>query len=154
MPNRPTIAFALALLAWFSFALAAGAQTQKESAAKPTPILRVRSNVVLIPALVKTTSGEVVFSLTADDFVLTDNGVTQPLKLEPDTDSEPLALAVIVETGGDGASHLRDYDAFFACSKSIEAYSEKGRPSPKKKCAFPPSGAYAATRFRQCWKGM
>jgi hypothetical protein len=31
------------------------------------------------------------------------------LQLEPDTDSQPLALAVIVQTGALGASHLRDY---------------------------------------------
>jgi VWFA-related protein len=69
----------------------------------------VRSNLVLVPALVKDRAGGTVFSLTADDFALTDNGVPQELELEPDTDSQPLALAVIVETGGQGALHLRDY---------------------------------------------
>ena len=64
---------------------------------------------MLVPALVKTRGGEVVFSLAADDFILTDNGVPRTLQLEPDTDSQPLALAVIVETGGLGASHLHDY---------------------------------------------
>ena len=66
--------------------------------------------MVLVPALVKTKSGETVFSLTADDFILTDNGVPQKLHLETDTDSQPLALVVIVENGGQGARHLRDYD--------------------------------------------
>jgi len=47
-----------------------------------------------------------VFSLTADDFILTDNGVPQPVQMEADTLSQPLALAVIVQTGGLGASHL------------------------------------------------
>ena len=73
------------------------------------PTLTVRSDLVLVPALVKTKAGEVVFSLTADDFILTDNGAPQSLRLEPDTDSQPLALAVIVQTGGQGAEHLRDY---------------------------------------------
>jgi len=73
------------------------------------PALKVRSNLVLVPALVKTKTGEVVFALTANDFVLTDNGVPQTLQLEPDTDSEPLALAVVVETGSQGVAHLRDY---------------------------------------------
>ncbi len=67
------------------------------------------SNLVLVPTLVKTKSGESVFSLTEDDFMLTDNGVPQPLRLEPDADAQPLALAVIVQTGGLGASHLGDY---------------------------------------------
>lgn len=62
-----------------------------------------------MPTLVKNKAGQTVFSLTADDFILTDNGVPQSLRLEPDTDSQPFALAVIVQTGGQGASHLRDY---------------------------------------------
>lgn len=65
--------------------------------------------MVLVPALVKTKSGETVFSLTAGDFILTDNGVPQTLQLETDTDSQPLALVVIVETGGEGTWRLRDY---------------------------------------------
>src|SRR5580692_823648 len=72
--------------------------------------IRTSSTVVLVPALVKTKSGETVFSLTANDFILTDNGGPQTLHLETDTDSQPLALVVIVETGGQGARHLRDYD--------------------------------------------
>ncbi|MGB8521458.1 MAG: VWA domain-containing protein [Candidatus Acidiferrales bacterium] len=72
--------------------------------------IRTSSTVVLVPALVKTKSGETVFSLTAHDFILTDNGVPQTLQLETDTDSQPLALVVIVETGGQGTRHLHDYD--------------------------------------------
>jgi VWFA-related protein len=59
--------------------------------------------------MVKTKSGEVVFELTADDFTLTDDGIPQPLTLDPDTDSQPLALVICVETGGAGAAHLGDY---------------------------------------------
>jgi VWFA-related protein len=71
--------------------------------------IRTSSTVVLVPALVKTKSGETVFSLTANDFILKDNGVPQTLQLETDTDSQPLALVVIVETGGQGTRHLCDY---------------------------------------------
>jgi VWFA-related protein len=72
--------------------------------------IRTSSTVVLVPALVKTKSGETVFSLAANDFILTDNGVPQTLHLETDKDSQPLALVVIVETGGQGARHLPDYE--------------------------------------------
>jgi VWFA-related protein len=111
VPNRVTLGFALVLLACYSLILGASeadAQGKSPSTAQ-SPAIRIRSNIVLVPALVKTKSGEAVFALKADDFMLTDNGVSQPLTLEPDTDSEPLALAAIVETGGDGASHLGDY---------------------------------------------
>jgi hypothetical protein len=108
--NRRKFRFAVALFPLFSFATAAHAQSSEQSSASSQiPALTVRSNLVLVPALVKTKAGEVVFSLTADDFILTDDGVPQSLQLEPDTDSQPLALAVIVQTGGQGALHLPDY---------------------------------------------
>lgn len=89
---------------------AAGAQSSKQSSVSSEgATLTVNSNLVLVPALVKTKAGEPVFSLTADDFILTDDGIPQPLRLESGTDSQPLALAIVVQTGGHGASHLPDY---------------------------------------------
>lgn len=73
------------------------------------PLLRVRSNLVEVPALVKTKGGQAYLKLTADDFFLTDNSIPQVLTLEQGTDSLPLALAIVVETGGAGANHLYDY---------------------------------------------
>ncbi len=86
-----------------------GQTSDPSSAGSQVTALSVRSNLVLVPALVKTKGGELVFELTADDFILTDNGVPQSLQLEPDTDTQPVALAIIVQTGGGGASHLGDY---------------------------------------------
>ena len=79
------------------------------SAANPTT-LTVRSTLVEVPVLVKTKGGQVVFELTADDFRLTDDGVAQQIRIEQDTDAQPLALAIVVETGGAGARHLVDYE--------------------------------------------
>lgn len=73
------------------------------------PALTVRSTLVQVPALVKTKQGQVVFELKAHDFILTDNGAPQYPTLDQDTDSHPLALAIIVETGAAGARHLADY---------------------------------------------
>ncbi len=93
--------------------VAASAQTSVPSSpsspGSPVTAISVRSNLVLVPALVKTKSGELVFALTADDFILADNGVPQTLQLVPDTDGQPVALAIIVQTGGGGAAHLGDY---------------------------------------------
>ena len=69
----------------------------------------MRSTLVEVPVLVKTKAGHVIFKLSANDFDLTDNGVPQELTLDQDTDSQPLALAIVVETGGAGARHLNDY---------------------------------------------
>jgi von Willebrand factor type A domain len=74
-----------------------------------TPTLTTRSNLVVIPTLVKDKSGAVVYSLQASDFKLTDDGVEQTLRLEEDTGGEPLALVVLIENGSDGARKLDEY---------------------------------------------
>jgi len=66
-------------------------------------VLKKESSLVVVPALVRTKAGEMVFTLGADDFILTDDGIPQRLKLEPDTGGEPLALVVVIEAGGAGA---------------------------------------------------
>jgi VWFA-related protein len=90
---------------------ATGAQSAatQQAPSQAGQTLKVATNFVLVPALVKDKSGEVVFSLRAEDFVLTDNGVPQVLRLEEDTDASPVAVVVIVQNGGLGADHLRDY---------------------------------------------
>ncbi|HEV3039267.1 MAG TPA: VWA domain-containing protein [Candidatus Angelobacter sp.] len=102
--NRSKLALAVALFLCFSFEASNG-----QSSSSQDTVLTARSNLVLVPVLVKTKAGKIVFSLTPADFVLTDDGVPQSVQVEPDTDSEPLAVAVLVQTGGHGASHLRDY---------------------------------------------
>jgi len=84
-----------------------GACAQQGDSGQTT--LSVRSTLVEVPALVKAAGGQIVFELTTDDFLLTDDGVPQHLTLDPDTDGQPLALAICVETGGAGAKHLADY---------------------------------------------
>lgn len=88
-------------------AVAAGAYAQQMGEAQTT--LTVRSNLVEVPVLVKTKSGDIAYELAANDFIVTDNGTPQHVRLNPDTDSQPLALAVVVETGGAGRGHLVDY---------------------------------------------
>ena len=87
----------------------AQAQGFKESSDSQVPTLSSRSNLVLVPVLVKTKAAKVVFSLAAEDFILTDNGVPQAVRIEDGALGQPLALAVIVQTGGQGTAHLRDY---------------------------------------------
>lgn len=80
-----------------------------QESSKDQPTVTVHSNLVMVPVFVNSKDGHVVLDLKADDFLLTDNGVSQLLKLEQDPDSQPLALAIVVETGGAGARHLADY---------------------------------------------
>jgi VWFA-related protein len=74
-----------------------------------TTTLSTRSTLVLVPALVRDKAGKLVYTLKADDFVLTDNGVPQKLRLEQDTGGEPLALVVVVQGGGRAEGKLETY---------------------------------------------
>ncbi|MGA9671833.1 MAG: VWA domain-containing protein [Terracidiphilus sp.] len=94
----------IAVIAMFSASVA----TAQTPALQGTP-LRTQTTVVLVPALVSTGSGEPVFTLAADDFKISDDGVEQKLTLDEDTGGEPLALVVAVETGGAGARKLVNY---------------------------------------------
>jgi len=86
------------------------AQTPQEPAPPPqASTLTVRSNLVLVPTLVKTKAGALVYTLKATDFFITDDGVPQTLHIEEDTGGEPLALVILVETGSDGVRHLNQY---------------------------------------------
>ena len=84
----------------------AGAQ---QSVQESVPI-RVRSDLVLVPALVRDKSGGLIHMLSANDFVLTDDGVAQRLKLEEDTGGEPLALVVVMEAGAGEAAGWHPQD--------------------------------------------
>src|SRR5580692_4084204 len=102
------------LLGWMPVALA---QTSPPPPS-PNPVLSARSNLVLVPALVRTKSGELVFTLAARDFTITDDGVEEKVALEENTDDEPLALVIAVETGGGGARQL---DKYIHLATTIEA---------------------------------
>jgi VWFA-related protein len=104
--------FLLALLPITASAmLVCAAQDSPETPAAPGTVTTIttRSTLVLVPALVRTKSGEMVYTLPADAFTLTDNGVEQHLHLDEDSGSQPLALVVLVQTGGEGGQHLDIY---------------------------------------------
>jgi VWFA-related protein len=75
-------------------------------AAQPT--LHTTTTLVVIPALVQTPAQNLVFSLTADDFTLTDNGVPQKITVESDT-APPLSLVVLMQTGGAARAQFGSY---------------------------------------------
>ncbi len=90
MKLRATIAFVCSILSAFTYA---------QTSATPEPTLTTRSTLVVVPALVRNKAGSLVFTLSADDFILTDDGIPQKLSLLLDTDNEPLALVVLIEAG-------------------------------------------------------
>jgi VWFA-related protein len=90
-------------------AAAASANDGQAEAMPPGASITVRSSLVVVPALVRTKAGQLVYTLKAEDFVLTDDGVRQKLRLEQNTGDQPLALVIVVQTGGYGADHLDQY---------------------------------------------
>ena len=69
------------------------------AAAQEEPTFRTQSNVVLVPALVRNSSGNVVYGLKQDDFVIEDDGVAQAIHLDEAAESEPVSLVVAVQVG-------------------------------------------------------
>jgi VWFA-related protein len=63
---------------------------------------------VVVPTLVETPSKEVVLSLTAEDFALTDDGVPQKPTLDLDS-NRPLALVILMQTGGTARTQFANY---------------------------------------------
>ena len=70
--------------------------------------LHTTTTLVVVPTLVQTSGKEPVFSLKADDFVLTDNGVLQKVTLEEES-SRPLSLVVLIQTGGIARGQFENY---------------------------------------------
>jgi VWFA-related protein len=70
--------------------------------------LHTTTTLVVVPTLVQTSDKDLVFSLRAEDFVLTDNGVPQKVSLEEET-KRPLSLVVLMQTGGDARGQFPSY---------------------------------------------
>ena len=62
--------------------------------------LRSQSNIVLIPALVKDAQGGIVYGLAAKDFVIEDDGVEQPVRLDESPQGQPISLVLAIQKGG------------------------------------------------------
>jgi len=82
----------LAALIAVAFTLSAGAQEQE-------PTFRARTNVVTVPVLVRDEHGQAVYGLQASDFLVQDDGVTQPVLLDEAVESEPISLVIALQTG-------------------------------------------------------
>ena len=89
-------------------------------AQEPIPALRSQSNVVLVPTLVRTKSGEITYALQAKDFIIEDNGVEQDVTLDDSPAQEPVSLVVAIQVGHKASSQFKKrsdlslYDRFYS----------------------------------------
>ena len=81
------------------------AQTQASSTT-----FRSQTNVVLAPTLVMKKSGDIVYGLTAKDFVIEDDGVEQALRLDDAPEQEPISIVVAIQVGRSAYLHIEGYD--------------------------------------------
>lgn len=86
--------------------------------AQQVPTLRTRTNLVLVPTLVETKSGEPVFTLTAKDFLVTDNDVEQKIHLDAETYRQPISIVVLVQVG---RSAVREFYKYRGLPTMVEA---------------------------------
>ncbi|MEI9978846.1 MAG: VWA domain-containing protein [Edaphobacter sp.] len=70
--------------------------------------LRTTTTLVVVPTLVQTADKDAAFSLTAEDFLLTDDGVPQKVTLEEEA-KRPLSLVVLMQTGGVARGQFASY---------------------------------------------
>ncbi len=82
--------FASFFLLFFAFAASPSAQDTT---------LRSRANLVLVPTLVKDSSGSIVYGLQPDNFVVEDDGIEQPVRLDDAPEGQPISLVVAIQRG-------------------------------------------------------
>jgi VWFA-related protein len=58
------------------------------------------ANLVVVPTQVKTKQGEFIYGLTANQFVVTDNGIPQHIRIDESEEGSGLSLVVLVECSG------------------------------------------------------
>ena len=61
--------------------------------------LHSQSNVVVIPALVKSAQGEIVYGLGTKDFVVEDDGEEQAVHLDEAAEGQPVSMVIAIQRG-------------------------------------------------------
>lgn len=80
--------------------------------------MRSNSTLIIVPTLVRSQSGEPIRGLDANRFRLTDNGKEQNIYLE-EVENQPLAMVVLIQTGGAASSELGNYNKLDSVMASV-----------------------------------
>lgn len=101
MPLKPA-----RLASSVSMLLVMAGSIAQDSPPAQQPSLRTQANVVLVPALVKDRGGHLIYGLQASDFLVEDDGIEQPIRLDDSPESTPLSLVVCIQLGRAAAAEL------------------------------------------------
>jgi len=85
----------------------AGMLPQAAPSQAPDPKFTARSNIVFLPTRVQAKNGDTIYGLTADQFVIEDDGVRQKVHLDQDPETEGLSLVVLVQCSRDAGEELK-----------------------------------------------
>jgi VWFA-related protein len=80
-------------------ALLATAPVLSSSAFPQETTFHSQSNLVVIPALVRSAKGEIVYGLTAKDFLIEDDGVELPVRLDEAAEGSAVSVVVAIQRG-------------------------------------------------------
>lgn len=125
----------LALRRWVPGLAILAAAMSSAFAQQPSPTLRSESTVVLVPTLVRTKAGEIIYGLQAKDFIIEDNGVEQEVTLDDSPEHEPVSLVVAIQVGGKASFQFKKkpdlslYDRFYSEEERKDCRLRK-RPCP------------------------
>ncbi len=100
---KRSIMTTILLVAHAAFGQSAG-PTQERT----PPTIRSVSTLVTVPTLVRLSSGDFVKHLHAGHFQLFDNGIMQKISVE-ETENQPIALVVLMQTGGAAPLQFQSY---------------------------------------------
>ena len=100
------------------FILVASAASTQDGNVRSTQVVRSTSTLIIVPTLVRSQSGEPIRGLDANHFRLTDNGQEQSIYLE-EVENQPLAVVVLIQTGGAASGELGNYGKLDSVMESI-----------------------------------
>jgi VWFA-related protein len=63
------------------------------------PTFSTQTNVVLVPTLVKSNDGKIVYGLHASDFTIEDNDVPQTVHMDEEADLQPVSMVLAIQRG-------------------------------------------------------
>jgi len=90
------------------------------------PVFKVDVRLVRLLATVKNVAGELIGTLEARDFVITDNGVKQDIAVFEHQTTQPLSITLLIDTSGSTGKDLR-YETL-SVQKFLEALIRQGNP--------------------------
>lgn len=69
------------------------------AAGQQEPSFSSQGNLVPVPTLVRDAQGNAVYGLLAQDFIIEDDGIEQPVHLDEAAEAEPISLVIAVQCG-------------------------------------------------------